>query len=193
MTRLGNNVGMERGKFRLLLLTGAPGVGKTTIVQAVAREMAPGSVRGFYTEEIRERGTRQGFRLVPFGGETRVLAHADFESHLRVGKYGVDVDMLDEVMPSLLAPDPAASLYLIDEIGKMECLSRRFVASMRELLDARQPVIATVGQRGEGFIAEVKRRPDATMWQVTRANREALPQRVVEWIENHVGHEPGSR
>ena len=74
------------------------------------------------------------------------------------------------------------ALYLVDEIGKMECLSPGFVDATRALLDAGVPLVATVGQRGGGFIAEAKRRPDVTLWEVTRANRDALPARVGEWI-----------
>jgi nucleoside-triphosphatase len=71
----------------------------------------------------------------------------------------------------------------VDEIGKMECLSSAFVEATQRLLDAGVPLVATVGVRGGGFIAEVKRRPDATVWEITRANRDAMPARVHRWIE----------
>ncbi|MBI2218916.1 MAG: hypothetical protein HYU51_16645 [Candidatus Rokubacteria bacterium] len=48
----------------------------------------------------------------------------------------------------------------VDEIGKMECLSRAFVEAVRALLDTAMPVVATVAARGGGFIEEVKRRRD---------------------------------
>jgi len=41
----------------------------------------------------------------------------------RVGRYGVDLDALDGVAVPALAPEERA-VYLIGEIGKMECLSR---------------------------------------------------------------------
>ncbi len=166
-----------------LLLTGLPGVGKTTIVQKVARYMTAGTIRGFFTEEIRERGVRQGFRLVPFDGLPRVLSHVDLSSQYRVGKYKVDVAMLEEVAPALLGVDPAVGLYLVDEIGKMECLSPGFVTGVRGLLDAGVPLLATVALRGEGFIAEVKRRPDVSIWEVNRRNRDVLSTRVIEWVK----------
>jgi nucleoside-triphosphatase len=64
----------------------------------------------------------------------------------------------------------------------MECLSPSFVAAMRTLLDGRAPVVATIAQRGGGFIAEVKRRPDAELRTLTRATRDALPDAIVEWL-----------
>jgi energy-coupling factor transporter ATP-binding protein EcfA2 len=47
---------LETRRTKNLLLTGRPGVGKTTVVQAVVR-LFPGEVGGFLTGEIRERGT----------------------------------------------------------------------------------------------------------------------------------------
>ncbi len=77
-----------------LLLTGRPGVGKTTVLRAVARLLAGAHLIGFYTEEIREAGERRGFRLVTFDGKEAILAHIDLPFS-RVSKYGVDVAVID--------------------------------------------------------------------------------------------------
>jgi len=44
------------------LLTGRPGIGKTTVAQAIIRQFED-DARGFVTGEIRESGTRKGFRI----------------------------------------------------------------------------------------------------------------------------------
>lgn len=165
----------------VLLLTGVPGIGKTTVVRRVAAALGGEGLRGFFTEEIREGGSRRGFRLVGFDGRERVIAHVAFSGGPRVGRYGVDVAAVD-VAASLLAPDPAARVYLVDEIGKMECLSDRFIAAMRTLIAGRTPVVATVGGRGGGFIAEVKGLPQCLLWEVTHANRDDLASRVLAWL-----------
>jgi nucleoside-triphosphatase len=170
------------GTAHVLLLTGAPGVGKTTVVRRAAGRLAGRRLGGFYTEELRVSGPRQGFRLVGFDGSERVLAHVDIRDAPRVSKYGVDVAALDSVAETLLAPRPDVAVYLVDEIGKMECLSSRFVDAMRRLLDSGAIVIATVARAGGGFIAEVKRRPGAELWEVTRANRDAMPERIAAWL-----------
>ena len=166
----------------LLLLTGRPGVGKTTVLRRVAESLRPRRIGGFTTDEIREGGARLGFRIVPFGGEARVMARVDFPGPIRVGRYGVDVAAIDAVSETAIAPDPAVELYLVDEIGKMECFSARFVTAVRRLLDGDRPVAATVARNGGGFIAEVKRRPEAGMWEVTPQNRDALVKRVTGWV-----------
>lgn len=167
---------------RLLLITGPPGVGKTTVIRKVAEALAGQRPGGFYTAEIRVRGERRGFRLVTFDGREIVMAHVDVKSAHRVGKYGVDVTAIDEVAESTLAVEPPRGLYLVDEIGRMECFSARFVLGMRELLESPRTVVATIARKGVGFIAEVKARQPAELLEVTRTNRDALPQRIVAWI-----------
>jgi nucleoside-triphosphatase len=172
---------------RHLLLTGTPGSGKTTVIRRLAELLAGERPSGFYTEEIRAAGERLGFRLVAFGGAAAVLAHVDFAKAHRVGKYGVDIAALDAAVAAALAPEREAGLWLVDEIGKMECLSERFVAAMRRLLAGAVPVVATVSQRGGGFIDEVKRREDCELWTLTRSNRDAMAQQIAAWLAPRTG------
>lgn len=167
---------------RILLLTGLPGVGKTTIMRRVADSLEGKSISGFLTEEIRERGQRKGFGIETFDGERAVLAHVDIRSAHRVGKYGVDVSAMDRIATHLLAADRQVEVYLIDEIGKMECYSARFVAVMKSLLDSGARVIATVPLRAGGFSREVRARLDVESWEVTRKNREEMADKVAGWV-----------
>jgi nucleoside-triphosphatase len=166
----------------ILLLTGPPGIGKTTVVRRVASRLDPAIIRGFTTEEIRAGGGRLGFCLETFDGQSIVLAHVDHPSRSRVGKYGVDLAAFEAVVDELFGRPVPPALYLIDEIGRMECLSQRFVSAVSAVLDGGLPVVATIAARGEGFIARVKARRDAELRQVTRANRDALPGEILEWL-----------
>ena len=178
---------------RHLLVTGVPGSGKTTAIRKVA-ELSEENAGGFYTEEIRVRGERRGFRLIDFDGADAVIAHIDFPKTHRVGKYGVDVAAIDEAVEAALAARAGVRLYLVDEIGKMECLSERFVTLMRRLLSGTRTVVATVAQRGGDFMAEVKRRDDCELWTLSRANRDAMPQEILGWLaERRHRHVPGKK
>jgi len=167
---------------RVLLITGMPGVGKTTVIRRVAERLRSVHLGGFYTEELREAGERTGFRLVDFEGRALTFAHVDFGGP-RVSRYGVDVAALDARAEALLAPRPEIAVYLVDEIGKMECLSARFIAAMRRLLASDRIVVATVARKGEGFIAEAKQWPGTTLWEVSHDNRDRLPDEIAGWLE----------
>jgi nucleoside-triphosphatase len=166
----------------VLLLTGSPGVGKTTVMRRVADRLRGHHLAGFYTKEIREHGLRRGFGLTTLDGQQRIMAHADLTKNFRVSRYGVDVAVIDSVARGSLALDNEVELYLVDEIGKMECLSKRFVIAIRTLLNADKAVVATIAEKGAGFIAEVKDRRDIELWRVTVANRDSLPARVIAWL-----------
>lgn len=77
--------------MKTLLLTGVPGVGKTTVLRKAADGLSDRRLAGFYTEEIRSDGERRGFRMVCFDGREGVMARTEFPGPHRVGKYGVDV------------------------------------------------------------------------------------------------------
>jgi nucleoside-triphosphatase len=164
-----------------LLLTGRPGVGKTTALRAAAQKLTPLHLVGFYTEEVRANRERLGFRLVSFGGEDAIIAHVNLPPP-RVSKYGVDVATIDRFAAALGQSRARSPVYLVDEIGKMECLSEAFVDAVSRLLESRRPLVATVAQRGGGFIDEVKHRRDVELWHVTPTTRDVLPDRVVAWV-----------
>lgn len=169
---------------RLLLLTGPPGIGKTTVIRKVVSNFDTAHIAGFITEEIRKDKLRQGFRLVPFHGRPRILAHIHTPGPHRVGKYGVDIAALEDISRDMLSFDPLISFFVIDEIGKMECLSPVFIETIEAVLGSDKVVLATVPLKGGSFIREVKERLDAELWSVTRKNRDRLPIQITEWLKD---------
>jgi nucleoside-triphosphatase len=160
---------------RNILLTGPPGVGKTTVIQKVVRELDR-PVRGFYTQEIRERNVRVGFSLNLLGGPTLTLAHVKFKGRRRVGKYGVDVETFEEAACREIEAGLAeGATIVIDEIGKMELFSERFRVAVLEALDSDSPVLATILFRGHPFTDMIRSRPDVDLIEVRMANRDDLP------------------
>jgi nucleoside-triphosphatase len=166
-----------------LLLAGVPGVGKTTVIRKVATSLSGFGLAGFVTDEIRTERGREGFRLITFDGQEAVMAHIDLHTPHRVGRYRVDLQAIDRLVQSALNLKRNADLYLVDEVGKMECLSAAFVTGMRSVLNSGKPVVATVASRGEGFIEEVKQRQDSVVWKVTHENRNALPGLILDWLK----------
>lgn len=157
-----------------ILITGSPGVGKTTLIRELSKALRDDHPVGFYTEEIREAGVRKGFTLISLDGTKGLLAHQGIRSPYRVGKYGVDVRGLDDFLDLIPWHDPSARLVLIDEIGKMECLSDKFRKIVSGLFDSEKRVIATIARKGGGLIAQIKAREDIRLFEVTLKNRDEL-------------------
>ena len=162
------------------LITGKPGVGKTTLVQKIIKRMGSINMAGFYTSEIRSAGSRLGFELQGLNGGYRTLAHVEIDSRHRVGRYGVDKDGFEEFLATLDLLNPDVELIVIDEIGKMELFSYRFRSLVCDALSADKQVLATSPLKGDEFIREIKQRLDIKLLEVTHANRDRLPAAIVE-------------
>jgi len=160
-------------KSAKILLTGLPGCGKTTAIMKIIAGLDCASPAGFYTEEIRENDNRKGFRFKRLDGPSGTLAHVDIKGSFKVGKYGVNMAGFEKsVVPNLDVGQTGAELFVIDEIGKMECLSKRFVEVVHRLFASDKSVLATVAKKGAGLISEVKNYPEVKLFNLTSENRE---------------------
>jgi nucleoside-triphosphatase len=166
-----------------ILLTGPPGCGKTTAVANILAGLDREKVAGFHTQEIRQNNIRKGFRWTRLDGAGGILAHVDIKGRFKVGKYGVDIANFEKnVVPVL---DPArldARLFVIDEIGKMECFSEKFTAAVRRLFESDRAVLATVAQKGAGLISQIKNYQGTTRFNLTRQNRDETVAEILELL-----------
>jgi nucleoside-triphosphatase len=153
------------------LLTGRPGCGKTTLIRRLVEGLGV-PAGGFYTEEIRRAGRREGFALITLDGQTATLASVHSPSRRRVSKYGVDVESIDEVgVPAIEGAVATAALVVIDEIGKMELLSNRFRQAVLSALESGKPVLASIMLAPHPWADAIKARPEAEVILLTEANR----------------------
>ncbi|HSB70850.1 MAG TPA: NTPase [Candidatus Methylomirabilis sp.] len=157
-----------------ILITGAPGSGKTTLLRALVAEV-PGRPGGFLTDEIREGGARVGFRVSALDGRTGTLAHVKAVQGPRVGRYRVDVASFEAVgVEALEAATREADLIVVDEIGKMELCSTRFMAALEAALLSPKPILGTILQAPHPWTDALKRRPAVDLYRLTERNREDL-------------------
>jgi len=164
-----------------ILLTGLPGCGKTTAIMKIIDALDCEKVAGFYTQEIRQNNVRKGFSWKRLDGAEGILAHIKIKGHSRVGKYGVDVAGFEEsVVPILGVEQTDVELFVIDEIGKMECFSEKFVAAVRRLFASEKSVLATVAQKGTGLISEVKNYHNTELFNLTSAGREKAVAEILQ-------------
>jgi len=165
------------------LLSGAPGVGKTTIIrQAIVtvKERAG----GFYTGEIRSQGVRQGFEIITLDGSSAILAHVNIRSPHRVSKYGVDTGNLDKVgVAALRRAIQECDIVVIDEIGKMELFSVAFREAVLEALESRKKLLGTIMLPSHPWADQIKRDPRVKVLLVSRTNHQQVLEELLEWLK----------
>ncbi len=175
---------MFSGKHGKYLITGKPGAGKTTAIMKLAREFEGGAA-GFYTAEVRKGNSRMGFEIVSLSsGQKALLAHVDFNSSKRVGKYGVYPEslnpFLEEIEEVLKKQEPG--LILVDEIGKMELFSQRFKEVVLNAVNSSYPLVATIMNRSEPFCDTLKNRPEVRLLELNYENRAIITTELLNEI-----------
>ena len=165
-----------------ILVTGRPGVGKTTAVRAV---LAAGIdiAGGFTTEEIRDsHGCRVGFQVTDLhSGAEGILAHVSRKGRPRVGRYGVDVACFNRIGVSALREALGRQgCIVIDEIGKMELCSDAFPSAVTAVIGSDNSLLATLPVYRHPFLDALRQRDDIATIEVTLSNRDELPPRLVE-------------
>ena len=158
MVRLMQKMAMTR----VLILTGAPGVGKTTVLtKTVDALKAKGvSVGGMISREVREDDVRVGFEILDLtSGKHGWLAHINGQGP-QVGKYHVNLDDLDNIGTAAITQAlEKCSAIAIDEIGPMELYSQKFKQAVSQALGEQKVGVdgcAWKSQRPAGNSSEAK-------------------------------------
>ncbi len=177
-----------------VLITGPPGVGKTTVIKKLSRGLNGGTC-GFYTREIRDGGKRVGFELVSLKEDRReTLASVDFNTSYRVGRYGVKPSRLEPFLEEIennLHEEREVICFLLDEIGKMELFSQKFRRTVMQVLDSRFPVVATIMSSSHRYADAIKSREDTRLVEVSRENRDELPGKLLKVVREQYPRSSG--
>lgn len=168
------------------LITGNPGVGKSTLVkQIIDRISEQGiTVGGIITPELRERGIRIGFLIVDlFNKKESIMASTNIRSPYRVSKYFVDLHVVEKIgISALINAAQYADVIVIDEIGKMELLSKKFESTLFEVFKVEKPIIATIGRYYVKHIYKKVKAIDSrvTLYELTRENFNEILQKILK-------------
>lgn len=179
------NRGMKIG------ITGLPGAGKTHALMKVIEmlEAEEFKVGGMITQPIIEDKKRTGFSVIDWETKkTAVLAHIDITSKFMVGKFGVDLNALEEVgVAALMKASEEADVIVIDEVGRMEVESDSFVQAVKDALDLDKPIILTLHKKSRNpLLQDIRRRDDVRILEVTPINRNLLPYKIMKLMKGEL-------
>lgn len=180
---------MKMSMSRVLILTGAPGVGKTTVLTKTVDALKAKGVRvgGMVTREVREDNVRVGFEILDLTNNKHGwLAHVNGQGGPKVGKYNVNLKDLDIIGTTAITQAlEKCDVIVIDEIGPMELFSQKFKQVVTQALESKKLMLTVVhGKAKDPLVTQIKRRVDAEIFNVTFSNREdltkQLPNKVFE-------------
>src|SRR6266540_6878178 len=140
----------------VILLTGSPGIGKSTIIKKVS-ELVGHEAAGFYTREVRKDELRVGFEIVTLDGERVLLAIKGgdivFSNQVLFGSYKINLDAMEKIaVPKLREAASSRKIIIVDEIGPMELFSKSFCQVITQILeDNTITVIGTIVRRQYEF------------------------------------------
>ncbi len=164
-----------------IFITGLPGSGKSTILIKVLNFLKGKNFKigGIISPEIREKGERIGFEVVDiFSNKRKVFASIYFKSNYKVGKYFVDINAFEEIAINALEfAFENCDIIAIDEIGKMELLSKRFREFVYKIINSNKHLIAVVHRN---YINEFEK--FGKTFVVTKENRDELTNTILSYI-----------
>ena len=143
------------------------------------------TVGGMITENIIEDEERVGFYVTNWTTKQRgILAYVDMKSNVTVGKYGVNIEVLEEVgVPAIVDATENADIIVIDEVGKMEVESEQFIEAVKDAIDMDKPMILTLHKKSRNpLLQDIRRRDDVRILEVTPINRSLLPYKIVKLL-----------
>jgi nucleoside-triphosphatase len=166
-------------------ITGMPSVGKTeTLIKIIEKiEKSGYKIEGMITETLLQDNKRVGFYVKDWAtNEREIFAHIDFDLKDKVGKYGVNLNVLERVGVTAIEKainDENIDIIIIDEIGKMEMLSEKFCETVIDALDSDKPILVTLHKKSRTpLLQDIRRRDDIRILEVTAVNRNLLPYKI---------------
>ena len=160
----------------IIVLTGAPGVGKTTAVIRVARELKERGLKvgGVVSRELRTNNTRIGFEFIDLTTNDRSVLASITGNGPKVGKYFVNVAGCRFAAERLKNAVWNSDIIICDEIGPMELKSREFVDSVKNLLYVNKKVIVVVHQKLQHVITHEFRDKSSFLINLGLENRDKV-------------------
>jgi nucleoside-triphosphatase len=136
------------------------------------------------SKEIREGSERVGFELINIStGDRGVLAHIKALGP-SIGKYKVNLKGIEEVAAhSIEEALTKKNILIIDEIGPMELLSKRFVDAVDRAFEDDVNILATIHFRSNHpLVLKLKQSREVELIVMDLKNREEVFQKILKRI-----------
>lgn len=164
------------------LIVGAQGVGKSTLIKKVLKELAL-PVSGYETKKedsLADPSLGTPVYIYPAGKE-----HVQAPDRLlgyRACKNPVTFSEAFDRFADRLNAESDSGIVLLDEIGFMESGAESFRAAIMKKLDGDIPVIAAVKNVDTPFLCAVRAHPNCRCFFIDEENRDTLFPQVLAFL-----------
>jgi nucleoside-triphosphatase len=165
----------------IIILTGAPGIGKSTAVLRTARALKDRglNVGGIVSREQRSNNIRIGFEFIDLMTNDRSVLASIAGNGPKIGKYFINLAGCRFAAERLSVAVKNSDVIICDEIGPMELKSREFTDSVKKLLDVDKKVIVVLHQKLLHPLTEQFKKKSILIMDLNLENRENINQILV--------------
>lgn len=169
----------------IFLVTGNPGVGKTTAVMRVSEALKLKGLRvgGVVSREVRKDNERVGFEFVDLATKKSAPLSSTAGIGPRMGRYFVDLDGCRFAVEVLSEAMRDADAIICDELGPMEFKSKEFVDCARNMLELEKPVIVVVHKRLRHPVIDEFRKRAILSINIDPQNRNKVPDLLLDGLK----------
>lgn len=160
----------------IILLTGEPGVGKSTLIEKLVKQYAEPASWVVTAGIPRPEGGRAGFSALNSEGVTRTISHkTDIDSDVIIGENHVDLEAVEAMFATALenALTNNDTLTIVDEIGPIQLLSPAFTNTLHRVFAEGADLVATIHYSDER-LRKYRESPGVLLIQVSKESRDEL-------------------
>lgn len=169
-------------RIKNILITGLPGCGKTSLIKDIISHINVEKF-GFFTEEIKEKGKRVGFKIITLSGKESILSHINLDSPFKVSKYSVSITNLEGIgVKEIEEGLKKDCIIVVDEIGKMELFSEKFKKVILNALESKNKFLGTIMFKSNAFCDEIKNRHDTKVFILERNNYKKIKEEILKYF-----------
>lgn len=168
------------------LIVGARGIGKSTLIQKVLKELnCPFSGYETRKEDSLADEIHGSPVYIYEAGQPHIQSRENLLGYCKNRHPEAYKAAFDRYAPRL-REIKTGGVILMDEIGFMESSSQAFCDGILEHLDGDTPVIAAVKHNDTPFLEKVRSHPNCRCFFITEENRDDLYRQVLSFMQQQL-------
>ena len=167
-----------------IFVTGAVGVGKSTLLRRVIDTCAPTrNIYGFHTEKVSSEG-RSGATgkvfIYPASGLSIQDRDHCVSDILALNSFNMHTEVFDTLGVALLSDIPCGEVVLMDELGFLESTAPKFCEKVMETINGDCLVLGAIKPVAIPFLDAVRANPYVTLFELTEQNRDCVAEEIIQ-------------